>query len=332
MKHKLDYNTNNKKQFLKSTVTKTINNNIKVKTTNKPTTQIVVPTIKPYKAYYVTDFDDMCGNSAEENRFLTWCQSQGINSLYFYNLNTVIASSYTAFTAFKDKAITYGILADRMFGFRSSQNSLIGSGFSSNKSYNLANSTKKIGYSYEDEFWNYDSGTGTPPAEDAKGNLVYSEWIKAMQAIQTYAKANSTSNDFYMGKVRDLIQSTNPTIIADGLVKYTDRIYLDWYVETATFIGSGGGLNRFLKQANYLGDAAKRAGKTITIIPIFAGGGTSDFMKVYFQTHTLQQAADRAKTLFNAATTFVNDANVTVPFTGKANIKLEGFNGYRIYV
>lgn len=329
-KHKLDYSTNSEKTILKNNKNTTINNNTQVKIKAQPTS-VITPT-PVYKAYYVTDFDTMCGNSAEENRFLTWCQSQGINSLYFYNLNTVIASSYTAFTAFKDKAITYGILPGRFFGFRSSQNSLIGSGFSSNKSYNIANSTKKINYSFEDEFWNYDSGTGTPPGEDAKGNLVYAEWIKVMQAVRTYAVSTSTSNDFYMGKVRDLIQGTAQTTIADGLVAYTDRIYLDWYVETAVFEGSGGGLNRFLKQVNWLGDAAKRAGKIITVIPIFAGGGTSDFMKVYFQTHTLQQASDRAKSLFNAATTFKNDANVTVPFTGKANIKLEGFNGYRIYV
>lgn len=298
--------------------------------TNSTTTQ--TPTTIPYKAYYVTDFDNMCGNATEENRFLSWCKSQGINSLYFYNLNDVIKTSYAPFTAFKDKAITYGILPDRMFGFRSSQNSLIGTGFSSNKSYNLANPTKKIGYSYEDEFWNYDNSTGTPPGEDAKGNLVYTEWIKAMSNIRTYSKSTNSSNDFYMGKVRDQIQNTPPSIIADGLVKYTDRIYLDWYVETSVFTGSGGGLNRFLKQANWLGEAALRANKTITIVPIFAGGGTSDFMKVYFQTHTLQQASDRARSLFNNANTFVNDAGKTVKFTGKKGIKLEGFNGYRIYV
>lgn len=329
-KHKLNYSKNTEKEILKTVDNTVINNNTKVKIKAQPTT--VITPIPVYKAYYVTDFDDMIGNNTEENRFLTWCQSQGINSLYFYNLNTVISSSYTAFTAFKDKAITYGILPGRFFGFRSSQNSLIGAGHSSNKSYNIANSSKKINYSYEDEFWNYDGATGTPPGEDDAGNLVYAEWIKVMQAVRTYAISTSTSNDFYMGKVRDLIQGTLPATIADGLVAYTDRIYLDWYVETAVFEGSGGGLNRFLKQANWLGDAARRAGKIITIIPIFAGGGTSDFMKVYFQTHTLQQAADRAKSLFNSATTFVNDAGVTVPFTGKANIKLEGFNGYRIYV
>ena len=104
-----------------------------------------------------------------------------------------------------------------------------------------------------------------------------------MTAVRSYAQSTGISNDFYMGKVRDLVQNTPQTKIADGLVKCTDRIYLDWYVETSVFTGSGGGLNRFLKQANWLGDAAVRANKTITIIPIFAGGGTSDFMKVdYF--------------------------------------------------
>ena len=86
-KHKLDYSTNSEKTILKNNKSTTINNNTQVKIKAQPVS-VITPT-PVYKAYYVTDFDTMCGNATEENRFLTWCQSQGINSLYFYNLNIV---------------------------------------------------------------------------------------------------------------------------------------------------------------------------------------------------------------------------------------------------
>lgn len=123
-------------------------------TSTTPPPAVVVP-LK--KQIYVSDFDTICGNNTEENSLLTWCQTNNIDTLYLYDLTTVWASSYGAFIAFYDKAKTYGI--KKFFAQRGSELRHIGTGFSSTKSYNLANPTRPVHFGFENEFWNYEFAT-----------------------------------------------------------------------------------------------------------------------------------------------------------------------------
>jgi hypothetical protein len=287
-------------------------------TTNGSTsTTTVSPTTIPpiMKAVYINSFDTICGIAAEEDILLNWCKKYSINTMYLYSLNTVLSTTtkYTALSNFINKAKAAGIT--KFFGFRSSESSNIGTGTSSNKSYNASQSTNKINYSFEDEFWNYDSETGTPPGADANGNSTWSVWLPQQQNIYATAKSQGLSSDFYIGHVRDLIDNTPTETIAAGLVSYTDRIHISCYISSSSMDTVDGAFNNIKTRLEQLGSAALLLNKKIDVVVIFSAVSTDSYN--YFLSNSFQKAYDKVVSSFN-----------NTYFVGKGGINLVGWNVY----
>lgn len=118
-----------------------------------------LPTPKPVvlplrKGAYISDFDTICGNGMAEDSLLDWAVAEGLNTLYYYDMSAILASSYAAFVTFYNKAKSRGIQFQSTQ--RASQLRLIGTPFNSTASYNTAQPLRKLGSGLENEFWNYD--------------------------------------------------------------------------------------------------------------------------------------------------------------------------------
>jgi hypothetical protein len=111
----------------------------------------VMPIIR--RGIYVSDFNNICGNKLEENNLLDWCIANNLNTLYYYDMSSVLESSYDAFANFWTEANSQGIIFQSTE--RGSENRLIGIPFNSTKNYNIANPTKLCSFGFENEFWNY---------------------------------------------------------------------------------------------------------------------------------------------------------------------------------
>lgn len=267
------------------------------------------------RALYVNDFNTICGITASEDVLLGWAQSKNIDTLYLYDLNTVIATvpDYTVLNDFLTKALTYGIVD--FYGFRASETSNIGAVVRSNASFNNAALGNLLNYSFENEFWNYDQGTGTPPGNDANSNSAWPEWLTQQQNIRTYAQSVGLSNDLYIGIIRDDVYSTPTATISTGLIDYTDRIHISCYIDSVTMDTLDGAFNDIESRLIDLGTAGTLAGKIVNVVVIFSAKLTDSY--TYFQTHTFEEAYGKVVTSFNAAS-----------FTGKSNINLMGWNIY----
>ncbi len=272
------------------------------------------------RAKFVRNFSEFAGNSSGENTFLAAMKALKVTTLYLYDLNDVIETTggYPVLAAFVIKARTYGITS--IYGFRSSQNSLIGNVAMSNKNYNAAHPEAKINFSFEDEFWNYSltgedsnamvtnlglhnpGNVGNKEYQDADGNSIWRLWFPQQEAVFAHAKGAGLKSDFYMGHVRDQIENTPEATISDKLVTITDRILLHCYPEVP-IIGNAEGFKYLKKRLGILGKAAIRQKKVISIVVIF-----------------LEEIGN-----YEAAYNSVVKYNNSTSYDGKTGIKLEGW-------
>lgn len=282
------------------------------------------------KCIFVSDFNVICGNDTNENSLLDWCVANSIESLFLYDLSSVLSSSYTSLAAFYTKALSRNIKL--LYGQRGSEYRLIGTPFNSSKNYNLANPTKRIQAGFENEFWNYaltgpDSnqmigpGVGNKDFPDAKGRVIYRHWIEQQKNIYAYNKSVGLKSELYIGHLHDYVENTPSLEIAKDMIKYSDAIHLSWYVTTSEFNSSDAGLNYVSERLNYLGEAGIALGTKANIVLIFAG--TAEYMKDYFVS---------GKTLLNAFNRALNSYNTNSGgiITKKSGIYLAGYNGYSI--
>lgn len=298
-------------------------------------TQKFINTDTMIKAHYLDGFDAICGNAIKENTLLAYLKSRGVNTIYLYDLSTILADEdgYPILAAFIIKARTYGVM--NVYGFRGSDTTLISTQVRSNRSYNEAHPEAKINLSLEDEFWNYhltgaDSNAlvtnlgalnpgnvGDKESPDRIGNVIWRKWLAQQIAIRAYAQTNGLSNDFYIGHLNDNVENTTDPEIAAGLVAHTDRIHVSCYLTTANFNKTDGGFKNIKTRLSALGVAALSANKRMDIVVIFAN--TNEFMASYFATKTPQSAYDKVVASF-----------AKTSFTGKAGIRMAGWNVYKL--
>lgn len=181
----------------------------------------VVPPLR--KAIYVSNFNLICGYFSEEDALLAWCQTNGINTLFLYDMSSVWATTYAPFVAFYDKAKTYGIT--KIFAQRGSEARHIGSGFSSTKSYNLANPTRRVHFGFENEFWNYEPamvGTSLHFANKAAFPAIGEE-------NTTYIDdSDATLSKYWLWQTSQYVKLINQSTLMDAPDANGNIIYRNW--------------------------------------------------------------------------------------------------------
>ncbi|MEO5572567.1 MAG: hypothetical protein ABIT08_06725 [Bacteroidia bacterium] len=67
-----------------------------------------ISTTPSYRGLYVADFDNILGDTAQENNLLRWCKKYKIKTISLYDLNTVLqnSSNNTALAKFIKKSKT----------------------------------------------------------------------------------------------------------------------------------------------------------------------------------------------------------------------------------
>jgi hypothetical protein len=256
-----------------------------------------INTSPTYRGLYVDNFDNILGDTAQENSLLRWCKKYKIKVISLYDLNTLLqnSSNNAALALFiKKSKNSYGV--KEVTAIRGN-----GMGFSQTLSiYNNTRSdtTERFNvFNLENEWWNNgptcnfscytgDLKTMNTAAHTAVPALLCEEYIGWFQ--------NPTGQD---------------QLQADTLVYYSDRILVHDYRSSPDF---GYMQSRLVN----LGKAAKRQGKIMSIIVIFSA--EPSFMGNYFDINGQNHSFD------DAYAEIVAQHNATA-FSNKQYIKIIGY-------
>ena len=256
-----------------------------------------ISTAPSYRGMYVSDFENICGNTAREDSLLNWCVAKNINALSLYGLGTILTSTanYTPLAAFIKRAkLNYGI--KQFAAVRGSSANVTGQTADYNNS--RTDTTERFNYmNLEREWWN--------------NACTFDNYVTNLTAIKQWGDAQTKKvyTEEYIGWFH------NPTgqdsTMASALIKNSHRIMVHDYVTTPNF-------GYMQTRLDWIGRAAKALNKTAQIIIIFSAEPT--FSYTYFQTHTFDDAYQAIVTGHNASA-----------FAGKNNIKIIGYQIFDSY-
>lgn len=255
-----------------------------------------MPQSSQFKGLYINDYDTIIGNSAEKNSLVSFYNYFGFNSLYFYDLTTVLSSSSgrTNVRDFNTLIRTSGIT--NVGGIGGSSTTLVGSGTTGNNSRYYFNTGCTVSaqtfnvFNLENEFWNYPDNVGT---------VSFADYSNQLLSISAVTSGNSITFDAYIGLIRDNTSTYTQSQISTILVNRLDRILLSCYVTTSQFTGSTNyGFTTVDEELELLGTAASGSNKTIDVIIIFHGG--TSYMHSYFAQYGFQNAYSQFSSSFNS--------------------------------
>ncbi|HKR05212.1 MAG TPA: hypothetical protein VJY62_11325 [Bacteroidia bacterium] len=251
-----------------------------------------------YRGLYVDNFDNILGDTSQENTLLRWCKKYKIKIISLYDLNTVLqnSSNNTVLAKFiKKSKNSYGmkqVTAIRGLGTQFSQTLTIYNNTRTDtiERFNVFN--------LENEWWN--NGP----------NCDFSCWTNYLKAMNTSAHtaAPPLLAEEYIGWFQN--PAGQEQMQADTLVYYSDRILVHDYRAAPDF-------PYMQSRLSYLGKAAKAQGKIINVIAIFSA--EPNFMGNYFDVNGQNHSFD------DAYAEIVSQHNAAPFFSGKNNIKIIGY-------
>ncbi len=250
-----------------------------------------------YRGMYISDFENICGNTQREDSLLNWCFAKNINALSLYGLGSILSSSlnYSVLAAFIKRAKNqYGI--KQISAVRGNSANVTGQTSAYNSS--RTDTTERFNYmQLEREWWN--------------NACTFNDYCNNLSAIQLWGNAQTpkVKTETYIGWFK------NPTgqdsLMASALLQYSNRILVHDYVTTPNF-------GYLQNRLDYIGRAAKALNKTAEIIVIFSA--SPSFSYNYFLSHTFN----------DAYATIVSGHNAS-SFAGKNNIKITGYQIFDSY-
>ncbi|WP_288983722.1 hypothetical protein [uncultured Flavobacterium sp.] len=284
-------------------------NNIEFNTTN------VIPI--PF-GLYIDDFDDILGNSTNENTLRDFLVEKNITQPIFY-MGSLLSSggNRTAMRAYNTTLNTYGIV-ERAANV--TQASAVDTEDPSSKaSFNLGcteDSQKFTHMAEEIEFYK-----SNPYVNN------FTEYMAICDEIKEWCDDNGVIYNAYYARCEDVADITSPEDIADYMVATFDTLMLVDYVSTAKFETYQAFSPSIIAQFQLIADAANRAGKVQKIQLIFAANGNvvngvPTNMRTYYQANPqLIQSFNAAKSKYNTLT-LTNKDNLN--FIGQTIYSLEG--------
>ena len=256
-----------------------------------------ITTNPQYRGLYVDNFDNILGDTAQENSLLRWCKKNKIKIISLYDLNTVLQNSShnTQLAAFILKAKTQYFIKQ--------VTAIRGLGTQFNQTLTIYNNTRTDTterfnvFNLENEWWNNGASCD------------FSCWKNYLSDM--VAAAHSVTPPLLAEEYIGWFQ--NPTgqeqLQADTLVYYSDRILVHDYQNAPH-------LSYMQSRLSYLGIAAKAQGKVINVIVIFSA--EPNFMGNYFDVNGQNHSFD------DAYAEIVSQHNSTT-FNGKKGIKIIGY-------
>ena len=226
-----------------------------------------------YKGLYIDNFDDVVGDSAEENSLLRWCVRYKFNALSLYDTKALLLtkSSYGKLAAFIKKSRTqYGIKS--VAAIRSIGIQFTGSTTTYNKSRKDTLERFNV-FNLENEWWN--NGTSCDFS-------CYQSHLITMNNAAHSANPKIKSEEF-MGWF--LNPAGNELAQATALVQNSDRIMMHEYWASPNFEYNESRLA-------FIGAAAKNLNKVMDVIIIFSA--EPDFMYNYFDKGAQNKTFDDA--------------------------------------
>lgn len=266
-----------------------------------PTGTTPITRLPAYRGLYVNKFDTIFKDTSKENTLLRWAKKHNFNALTLYGLGEIIpySSKYNDLAAFISRAKNmYGILEvnptrGKAIDFTTHINAYNNSRSNNVEKFNWAN--------LEREFWNGDN------------SFTFS--FTQLQLMKNWGLTQSPiiKVEEYIGWLRDSSGAPANAIreaqIADSIVLVVDRLLLHDYQQNLSF-------SYVQSRLDILGQKAIAQGKVLDVVIIFSAENPT-FSGLYFTTHAFVDAYN-----------FINNANNSASYTGKAGIRLIGYQIY----
>lgn len=246
----------------------------------------IIASILTVRILYVDGFKDICGNPPAESDLFLFIAANGFNSLYLYDLNTVLQNKVGKHNLqmFIGKCHLLNIDCIAVGG---STEFLTGTAVNSRAVYQkeaIENHAAFDGLNLEKEFWRY------PKPE----TCTVDEWINTLSDMQKYCQANNLSGSAYIGQLNDKEGKYTDSDVANKIVLNTKRLLVSNYVTTSQFLRNP--IDAIADRLSKLQLQAYSVSLVLDVIIIF--NCTQGYMHKYFKVNTMQDAYDEFMHMF----------------------------------
>jgi hypothetical protein len=247
-----------------------------------------------YQGIYIDKFQQIIGDTVQENSLLRWCLKYDFNTLSLYGVRAVLSTPRLRpfLSAFIHRAKTqYHIRQVTAIVEHSATVTGLIDGYNKEQAdplnrFDFAN--------LELEWWNNASS--------------FDQYVQAMQEMKNWGGRQHprVPNEEYIGWFKNPVGEDS--IMAAALVQNSTRILLHDYQKEP-------GFNYVLNRLDWIGRAARAQGKVMPVIIIFSP--KPEFSYAYFLEHN-----------FGDAYQLILDSYNQADFPGKNNVQLMGFQIY----
>ena len=247
-----------------------------------------------YHGIYVDKFQQMIGDTAQENSLLRWCSKYDFNALTLYGVRSVLSTPrlrpslaafiYRAKTQYQIRQVTAIV-----------EHSTTVTGLIDGYNKDQSDPLSRFDFTnLELEWWNNASS--------------FEQYTLAMQEMKSWGNKQhpQVPNEEYIGWFKNPVGEDST--MAAALVQNSSRILLHDYQKEP-------GFSYVLNRLDWIGRAARAQGKVMPVIIIFSP--KPEFSYVYFSTHS-----------FGDAYEVILQAFSQTDFPGKNNVQLIGFQIY----
>jgi hypothetical protein len=247
-----------------------------------------------YQGIYIDKFQQIIGDTAQENSLLRWCLKYEFNALSLYGVRAVLSTPRLrpSLSAFIRRAKTqYHIRQVTAIV----EHSATVTGLIDDYNKEQADPLNRIDFTnLELEWWNNASS--------------FDQYVQAMQEMKSWGGRQHppVPNEEYIGWFKNPVGEDS--IMAAALVQNSTRILLHDYQKEP-------GFSYIMNRLDWIGRAAKAQGKVMPVIIIFSP--KPEFSYAYFSAHS-----------FGDAYQLILDSYDQTDFQGKNNVQLIGFQIY----